>query len=173
MTRLNMDRQDLELLERVLDVYGADRDRWPAAERLRLARVLTESEEARRMLRDAAALDRLLDLAPAFDAARQAQLAERIVARAAAMPRLAHAGPATEVARGPLARLPSLSRFGRVAPAAALLAASLMLGVFAGWQSGDLYPGLRPAALETAEATDGAVLPEIVLDDTSIEEELL
>lgn len=177
MSRQNMDRRDLELLERVLDVYGADRDRWPAADRLRLARLVAESGEARRMLREAAALDRLIDMAPSVAAEREAALAARIVARARTTPRLAGSRPdaaTTRFARAPVNA--AVARFGRIAPAVSLLAAALVLGIFTGWKSGDLYPGLRPAAVETADATDAPVLADIVFGEAGfdpIEEEFL
>lgn len=178
MTGSMMDRRDLELLQRMLDIHGADRDRWPATDRLRLARVIAESEEAQRMLREAAALDRLLDLAPVVPAVREAALAERIVARAATLPRLVQLGNEAVPSRGSSRpfRVPAFQRLGRVAPAASLLAAALVLGIFAGWQTGDLYPGLRTDAVETADARDTIELPDAVFGDGSIdliEEELL
>ena len=183
MTGSTKDQQDLELLQHILDIHGADRDRWPATDRLRLARIVAESREARRLMDEAAALDRLLDMAPAVSGARQAALAESIVARAASQPRLvrpqqpqaSNLAPPPRAVR-PLSRPRAFGSFGRVATAASLLAAALMLGIFAGWQTSDLYPGLQTATVETADARDTTELPDMVFgfgDNDLIEEELL
>ncbi|MBL8564716.1 MAG: hypothetical protein JNM89_03260 [Hyphomicrobiaceae bacterium] len=183
MTGSTKDQQDLELLQRILDIHGADRDRWPATDRLRLARVVAENREARRMLGEAAALDRLLDMAPVVSGKRQAALAETIVARAAAQPRLVQLQPSPVRSQAPpphavrpLSRPRAFGSFGRVATAASLLAAALVLGIFAGWQTSDLYPGLQTATVETADARETTPLPDMVFgfgDNDLIEEEFL
>ena len=58
--------EDRLALERLLDVCGADRTRWPARERLRFASFIGEDEGAKRLLAEADALDSLLDLAPRY-----------------------------------------------------------------------------------------------------------
>jgi anti-sigma factor RsiW len=129
--------QNLEALQRLLDGYGADRTRWPAPERLRFASLLAEDSEARRMVAEAAALDRLIDLAPLVGDDRRKRLVDRIVARAASEPRVP--GGIDIVGRrhggGDRASRPTTGRPERVLaqwPAAMLMAASLALGIFAG-----------------------------------------
>lgn len=184
MTRTSKDeRADLALLSRTLDGHGADRDRWPATARLKLARLLAESGEARKMLREAAALDKLLDLAPVVPQERRDALAERIVARAGKLPQASAPGRAVvvnEVRRGLPIGIPPplLRRVGRIAPAASLLAAALMLGIFTGWSS-DMLDGSGTTAsptIETADASMTVELPDVVFGDVavdSIEEEWL
>lgn len=173
MTRNGDKQREIEALGVLLDRYGADRTRWPAPDRLRVAPLLKESSEARRLLAEAAAFDRLLDLAPTVAAERQAALVDGIVARALRTPAAAgpgvgvaaassdrdhrpaspaRAGDVTAVRSGRRAGRP-MPRFGSSAawPAAALLAASLVLGIFAGSN------GLLPSAtfgLTTSAASD-------------------
>jgi hypothetical protein len=153
--------EERQALERLLEVYGADRTRWPARERLRIAGFISEDGEARRMLAEAAALDRLLDLAPAAGNEREHALKERIVAAAlrtadkklVAVP----AGPARSAGkreawspRPALARAASANSF----PAAALLAASLVLGVLLG-SAGTFESAMHDVADATGFATAG------------------
>jgi hypothetical protein len=130
-------------LERLLEVHGADRTRWPARERLRFASLVSEDEEAQRLLKEAAALDSLLDLAPRAGKDREHALKERIVAAAlkSADTKLAVVAGGLEgnPARWPAwARRPAFApafakaRLGGQLPAAALLAASLVVGVLLG-----------------------------------------
>lgn len=51
----------------LLDVYGADFERWPVEERAAAEQLVLESEEARSARREAEGLDELLDQAPAVD----------------------------------------------------------------------------------------------------------
>ena len=74
--------EDRQALERLLEVYGADRTRWPARERLRFASFIGEDDGAKRLLAEADALDSLLDRAPRASEARERALQERIVAAA-------------------------------------------------------------------------------------------
>lgn len=131
--------EDRQALERLLEVCGADRTRWPARERLRFASVVGEDAEAKRMVAEAAALDSLLDLAPRASDDREHALKERIVATAlrSAETKLAVVGGS---AKADPARAPARPRsyaFGRASvgqelPAAAVLAASLVIGVMLG-----------------------------------------
>jgi hypothetical protein len=81
------------------------------------------------MLKDAEAFDRLLDKAPQYDATRLSKLSDRIAAAAERQPRLV-----TSQERSPAAAVrpawPTLRRHHGLAATA--LAASLVLGVFAG-----------------------------------------
>ncbi len=148
MTRI--ERLDLTLndLEIALETYGGDRTRWPAPMRHGLAALIAAEPKAGRMVREAEALDRLLDQAPAGgDDVALAALVERISAAAAREP---HAITGSSPA---LQRTDDGSRsvigFNRRRPtqryeyglAGAALAASLVLGIFVG-QS----PVITPAA---------------------------
>jgi hypothetical protein len=128
MSRNGLGPVGLDKLEAALDTYGADRTRWPAPLRLTLSGLIAGSAEAQKMLRDAEAFDRLLDKAPQYDSSRLAQLSARIASAAERQPRLVsdRAAPATETTprRGFMRRYNGL--------AATALAASLVLGVFAG-----------------------------------------
>lgn len=128
MSRNGLGPVGLDKLEAALDTYGADRTRWPAPLRLTLSGLIAGSTEAQRMLRDAEAFDRLLDKAPQYDASRLGQLSERIASAAERQPRLVSDRPAsaTETA----ARPGFLRRHNGFAATA--LAASLVLGIFAG-----------------------------------------
>jgi hypothetical protein len=118
----------LDKLEAALDTYGADRTRWPAPLRLALSGLIAGNPEAQKMLKDAEAFDLLLDRAPQYDASRLSKLSERIVAAAERQPRL--------VARGKPPTKSAHSLWSGVRRhhglAASALAASLLLGVFAG-----------------------------------------
>ena len=132
----------LQDLHSVLEIYGADRTRWPAAVRLRLAHVITSEPLARQALTEAAALDALLDLAPHVSVEREQALALKIVAAAVAQAQEVAAPRLGETAASVVARKPrslaSTGSFVRHA-GAVLLAASLVLGIFAG-ASGQLSP---------------------------------
>lgn len=167
----------MRALESVIATYGADRTRWPAPDRLRFASLLAESAEARRLLAEAAALDRLLDGAPAFQESRCGGLAERIVAAALAEPRQAR----RRTLQSPSAQRWSGARraagsAGGWAPAA-MLAASLALGIFAGTSgyAEEAVPSLT-AALSSDSAEMELDATEIALDGYGggdFEEELL
>lgn len=132
-----------QALERLLEVYGADRTRWPARERLRFAGFIGDDDGAKRLVAEAAALDTLLDRASRASEDRERALQERIVAAAlrSVEPRLA---VVPGVAERPVKSAPVLARLrafapalgkagvGRELPAAALLAASLVVGVLLG-----------------------------------------
>ena len=113
---------NLERFRELMDAYGGDPRRWPPMERGPAAELLAASAEARAMLAEAAALDRLLDGAPSM--APVALDAERLIAHvtAAAQDR------------------PSFRPVGGMRPAsrglwlrAASLAAATVLGFVVGW----------------------------------------
>jgi hypothetical protein len=154
---------ELAALKSRLEISGADRTRWPAQERLRFASMLTQDKDAQRLVAEAAALDRLLDVMPAPDPARLGSLIDRIVAAAEA-----EGAPSAEnvvsitTARRPAApaRTPIHQRSSW--QAAALLAASLFVGAFVG-TSGMLesaVPGLTGATYDVADLD----ATELVLD---------
>jgi hypothetical protein len=53
----------MDRLRELLEAYGAEPGRWPAKERAAALTLLTENEEARRMQKQAAVVDGLLDRA--------------------------------------------------------------------------------------------------------------
>jgi anti-sigma factor RsiW len=119
-----------DALDRALEAYGANTARWPKATRGKLEAFLAGNSEAQKRVTEALALDRVLSFAPRLSDADNSALAGRIVAAAARQPR-AVTGPAT---------VPTAPRWfagrGSQGLAGAALAASLVLGIFAG-QSAD------------------------------------
>lgn len=134
-------KSGLELLDDVLAAYGSDRKRWPAAVRLELSQLIAASPEAREMLEEAEALDRLIDMAPAMAPARIAALSDRIAAQAMRGPRIVSA---KEIAAPPVRPVPAWKRH---AAGLSALAASLMIGLFAGQNA-----SVAPAVSELASA---------------------
>jgi hypothetical protein len=127
--------------ERLLDVYGGARTRWPAEARAAAAQLVARDAKARRLLVEAEALDRLLERAPLPSLAIEAALAERIVAAAQRSPRIVRTAPGSAVvvpmvAEKAVPREPAVpwkrQLFGADVRAAAVLAASLAVGVFIG-----------------------------------------
>lgn len=128
MTNTTTPRTERELLEMTLEIYGADRTRWPVQRRHELSQFIAASAEAQKLIADAAAFDRLLDSAPTVDIDRQKDLFARIMSEVERAPRVV-------IDQAPLVRLPVNTRqpqWRRWGGAGAALAASLMLGVIAG-----------------------------------------
>jgi hypothetical protein len=119
----------LAQLEAILAIHGARPERWPQEMRARLSAFTEADRAAGRLLAEARALDRLLDAAPALLPPHG--LEARILA-AASPPRR----------RRPLA----IHAMPRMWPEAALLAASLFIGVVIGL-SGQAMPALQDVAL--------------------------
>lgn len=177
MTTKDTRAKDREALERLLDVYGADRTRWPARERLRFASFISEDEAAQRLVAESTALDALLDRAPRASEARERALKERIVAAAlrSAEPQLAVVSTDEENA---MPRLPAWLRSARRAPlsartrerrewpAAGLLAASLMIGVMLG--SAGTFDGTVQEVAEAAGFASAGETSQLALGDEFI-----
>lgn len=144
-------RTELEALGHRLEVSGADRTRWPAHERLRFAQLIAQSEEARRLVAEAVALDDVLDRAPGFGTDRIAGLVDRIVASAEHEHAADTKSGDTKVVpferrqSGAAGRAPVRNRGAW--QAAALLAASLVVGVFVGNAGSDSL-GIQTASSE-------------------------
>lgn len=182
MTKMDKRAEDREALERLLDVYGADRTRWPARERLRFAGIVSEDKLAARMLAEANALDRLLEQAPRASAAEVDALKERIMAAAlrTGAPQLAvvAAGKpgSAKVVSLAARRAPMIARFARGEwPAAAVLAASLVLGVMLG-SAGTFNSTLEEVAQVAGFDSTAADSSQLALgDDTygQMDEDLL
>lgn len=139
MTARDDRAENRQALARLLDACGADRTRWPARERLRFAGFISEDAEAQRMLAEARALDALLDCAPRATEEREHALKERIVAAAlrsgaTSFTVVAGSAPAMPAPRTVFGRNPLVRRLAtaREWPAAAVLAASLVVGVMLG-----------------------------------------
>lgn len=58
------ERMHLDRFRSLVDAYGANQARWPEAERAAAVTLAQGSAEAQALLRDAARLDEVLDLAP-------------------------------------------------------------------------------------------------------------
>lgn len=140
--------------ERLLDVYGSDRTRWPVEARASAGQLVARDKAARRLLAEAEALDRTLERAPLPSLAEEAALADRILAAAHRSPRMvpvvqADAARMARRAIDNVVRLPGLRARPRwmtptaLGSAAGTLAASLALGVFLGLSS--LSQGVLPA----------------------------
>jgi hypothetical protein len=169
-------------LERLLDVYGADRTRWPVEARANAGHLVARDGAARRLLAEAEALDRVLERAPLPSLVSEAALAERIVAAARRTPRMVRilerpASPTassrgSNIIRWPLAkpgwRPLAGSAFGG---AASLLAASLALGVFIGLTS--LPQRVVPALQDMTSSVLGNSGGGYTLAQADLEEDLL
>jgi hypothetical protein len=127
---------DVLSLEHHLEIYGADQTRWPQAARERFAQLLADDARARTLLSEAAALDRLLDHGPVPSTIKERALRDRIVAvinnegNAARTDR-----PGVRSTESPRSRQLSWTSSDRRRAgwqAAALLAASLAIGVYLG-----------------------------------------
>ncbi len=148
MTRTEQPVLTLTDLEIALEIYGGDRTRWPAPMRHGLAALIATEPTAGRMVREAEALDRLLDQAPAGgDDAALAALADRISAAALREPQVISGSPPALQKSNDISR--TVVPFNRQRPpqrndyglAGAALAASLVLGIFVGQSS-----AITPAA---------------------------
>ena len=158
------------LLQETLEIYGADGTRWPLDVRRALTGLIAESADARRLVADSEALDRLLDLAPVLDQARLTGLSDRIAAASRTTPRMATTVnvPVPKRAVRPVRR----------AVSGMALAASLVLGIIAG-QSVEMAPAISElatvAGIDTGiEATAGNNTVALGDDaDTGFDEDLL
>ncbi|MDX2308443.1 MAG: hypothetical protein NW216_09415 [Hyphomicrobium sp.] len=160
-----MSDSELQDFRRFLESHGADRARWPAAERLRFATLLSSSAEAHRALADEEAFDAVLQSAPGVSPGDAARAADRLMAR---LPNAAATNVVTLPRAKPMARPHARSRSGYLE--AGLLAASLMIGVLAGTGGYVDTSGLALlASNEVAEADHGAIA--LGFDETAATEE--
>src|SRR5438132_6526990 len=88
MTSMSYNTMTIADFERLLDVYGSDRSRWPVEARAGAGQLVARDRAARRLLAEAEALDRALERAPLPTLAQEAAMAERIVAAARRTPRM-------------------------------------------------------------------------------------
>ncbi|MEQ1578564.1 MAG: hypothetical protein ABL894_13045 [Hyphomicrobium sp.] len=154
-------RVDLELvaLEQHLAVHGADPGRWPLSSQQRFVGLLASNEKSQRLLAEAKALERLVWDFPELAPGRSAKLRQNLTRaidneRAAAEP--SHSLPVAgsrSMAATPVRRLqtPNRTRLAGL-PASAALAASLLLGIYAGAQ------GLADGVVEAAQSLAGQLV---------------
>ena len=129
---------ELEKFRDFVEAYGADTDRWPEDRRHWAQAVASQTPEAETLLREAEAVDRLLDLAPPPEEDTSA-LMRRILADA----------PAPSKSRRRWAE--QIWPFGPVwIPAGGLVLASV-LGAIAGW---DVFLGYSQFMQQTAEVDE-------------------
>jgi hypothetical protein len=169
--------------ERLLDVYGSDRTRWPVEARASAGHLVARDRAARRLLAEAEALDRTLERAPLPTLAQEAAIAERIVSAARRTPRIVPAARA-EVTAQPttrsadnVVRLSALRQraqrlTGRTAlgGVAGALAASLVLGILLGHSN--LTQPVLPALEQLTGITLGSSAPVVAQIDL-LDEDLL
>ncbi len=169
MSRNGSSPVGLDKLEAALDTYGADRTRWPAPLRLALSGFIAGSPDAQKMLKDAEAFDQLLDIAPQYDAARLANLSDRIVAAAERQPRLVASGGGGGKSTGAL--WSGIRNHHGLAATA--LAASLVLGVFAGQLN--MFNSTADVLLGSANASSSSSKQIALTDDgdSFVDEDLL
>jgi hypothetical protein len=177
MTSMSNTGMTLAEFARLLDVYGADRTRWPAETRASAAHLAARDVEACTLLAEAEALDRVLQSAPVPALALEAALAERIVAAAQRSPRmvkLPDSAPAAAGAPGRSAAMVPAVAVGKRRPAAwprllsrqagavGLLVASLVVGVLIGHSK--LPPEVLPALADMAGLSSDDLV-QIALSD--------
>ena len=165
MTSMSNNTMMIADFERLLDVYGSDRTRWPVEARASAGQLVARDKAARRLLAEAEALDRALERAPLPSLAEEAALADRILLAARRSPRMvpvarADAARMARRAIDNVIRLPSLRARPHwltptgIGSAAGMLAASLALGVFLGLSN--LSQGVLPALEDMTGITLGA-----------------
>ena len=168
----------LSELERLLEVYGSDRSRWPVAARASAGQLVARVAAAGRLVTEAECLDRVLERAPMPTLAREAALAERIVSAARRSPRMVPAavgGAGHEAASAgtPAVAADVSARNRWLTPrtafggAAGALAASLMLGVLIGASnlSQSVLPALEQMTGLGLDTTSAATAQADLLDE--------
>ncbi|MCB1504711.1 MAG: hypothetical protein KDJ47_07005 [Hyphomicrobiaceae bacterium] len=191
MTTSGQKRSEIERLQAVVDVHGGDRERWPAADRLALGALVAHDDEAAAIVREALALDRLLNVAPALSPEREARLAQRIVAAAVkegrwggetssaqssvAVPQRQHIEAAEVGATATGLKLPPRARvhlWGRRATqgpwqSAVMMVLALGVGVLAG---ATLLAGdAANSTFTLADASEDVVLQQLVAGDETLD----
>jgi hypothetical protein len=191
MTSMSNTGMTLAEFARLLDVYGADRTRWPAEMRAAAAHLAVRDADACKLLAEAEALDRVLQSAPVPALAIEAALAERIVAAAQRSPRMVKLPDAAPAAAGAPSHAPAIpgvasarvaksgsevwsgigraSRprlLGRRAGAVGFLVASLVVGVLIGHSK--LPPEVLPALADMAGLSSDELV-QIALSDEVVQ----
>lgn len=129
--------------EQLLAVYGSDRARWPVEARKAAAQLVSASSEARRLLAETEALDRVLDRAPLPPLSGEAALSARILAAAQRSPRVVSARPGSaREASAEAAGMHPLSQRLRTARSSGLRFATSRAGLGAMLSAASLLSGL-------------------------------
>ena len=128
---------ELRELESVLDTFGGDSGRWPASKRERMKGLAASDAEARRLLREAEALDAILTRAAGPPIGNTARLADRIAAAATGSAQAGSTGTVSD-------RLQSGTQDHATAGGKA--------GVVIAWPVAGARSGLRPGPSTTAAA---------------------
>ncbi len=154
-------REDLiQQLQDVLDLSGANAARWPERSRARLAAFVESNDEAARLFAEARALDKVLSHAP--KGSPRLEIEARIMAAASSLPQ--SRGGALDGEISPAGRRRDGAMGRAFMPAfrpslwggAALLAASLVAGIFIGL-TGQAVPALRSVALLASSESDAGI----------------
>ena len=155
---------ELTRLREVLDIYGADRSRWPAADRLSLGRFISDNEAARQLVGEYKALERLIDDAASREEITAMALSQRIFAAAEreSRDRQAPAAATMLLPRAATRRPPVRSRFEMAAMAAAV-ALVFGIGMLAG-----LSGVVAPDSQEVASMDDTIDIDDPLLDEDVI-----
>jgi anti-sigma-K factor RskA len=148
---MTTDTMTLDRLRAIVDAYGADPARWPAAERTAGEALLAGSAAARALVAEAADLDAALDAVPAL----QPTPAMRTAILAAA-PRRAASSLLAQLREG---WRELFAELGGWRMAGGVLAASLVLGIVSG--------GLLSEGLSAETSPD--LLQLAYLDDSDVE----
>jgi hypothetical protein len=156
----------LARLSVVLDTYGTRQERWPQAERPRLAAFIETDAAAAKLFAEARALDNVLTFAPRHG--RAEALEARILVAAASLPQTGQsAGAVIAFPRRPESG-PSRGQTGgnrdrMMWPEMTLLAASLFLGLMIGL-SGQAVPALQDIAVIAGEESTLGSLAGLLFD---------
>ncbi len=145
---------DTNRFAELLDAYGADPRRWPAAERAAALALAQASTEARRLLEQAAATDALLAMPPGI--VPSSDLASRIMAQLPPAP-VAMPGPSLHLGQRLMVLLQEISPFRILWPQVATLALALSIGVGVGL--GDYME-----TFSVAEDSDSLAVQQVVAD---------
>ena len=193
-------RVEIERLQYLVDIYGGNPERWPAAERAKMVLLVKTDEEAAACVSHAQALDRIVANAPRLGEARLASLTTQISVmaekegrwagedvdadsvRPAANPSRGHLDEARSSNNRPMTGIVFSSLLGaRRGPIVSLgmLATSFAIGILAGttvMSNSDLIWPAMQQDVAVAGAGDGLELQQLELGDESFDqivEELL
>jgi len=138
---------DLTALEAILDIYGSDRSRWPQSSRPALENFIDENKEAHRLLKEAQALDRVMNTSSSF-VAGDALKAKIMASVASDTSRSARVVPITAV-KSARDHVSGMGKAQQGYWPAAALAASFAFGLYLG------IAGLGSQAFEGAVQVSG------------------
>lgn len=150
---INLTELELQRLKNVLDIYGAQSERWPENEQGKLLKYISGNKHAKSIYLEAKALDELLSSISDFEVPDN--LNRRIVASVSDPDQVQ--GTAPEYLQDNVVRLTSYQResqeFGgrkHIFATTALMAASLLIGIFIGYSELSLLSGVGSTETEIA-----------------------